>query len=99
MRVALDLGELCRQLRQAEEHELQFDEELNPYLFHTVLSRVWDEEPIRLEEIDFDQFDQEDLITIIDYYEWHDKLCYKIRRINRELVDILPACAKHRAFL
>ena len=30
MRKVLDLGELYKQLRQAEEHEPHFDEELNP---------------------------------------------------------------------
>ena len=31
MRKVLDLGELHKQLRQTEEHEPHFDEELNPY--------------------------------------------------------------------
>ena len=37
MRKVLDLGELHKQLRQTEEHEPHFDEELNPYLLDTVL--------------------------------------------------------------
>ena len=60
MRKVLDLGELHKQLRQTEEHEPHFDEELNPYLLDTVLPQLEGEEPIRLEQIDFDQFDEED---------------------------------------
>ena len=59
MRKVLDLGELHKQLRQTEEHEPHFDEELNPYLLDTVLPQLEGEEPIRLEQIDFDQFDEE----------------------------------------
>ena len=55
MRKVLDLGELHKQLRQTEEHEPHFDEELNPYLLDTVLPQLEGEEPIRLEEIDFDR--------------------------------------------
>ena len=63
MRKVLDLGELHKQLRQTEEHEPHFDEELNPYLLDTVLPQLEGEEPIRLEQIDFDQFDEEDPFT------------------------------------
>ena len=55
MRKVLDLGELLKHLRQTEEHEPHFDEVLNPYLLHTVLPQLESEEPIRLEQIDFDQ--------------------------------------------
>ena len=51
MRKVLDLGELHKQLRQTEEHEPHFDEELNPYLLDTVLPQLEGEEPIRLEQI------------------------------------------------
>ena len=40
MRKVLDLGELHKQLRQTEEHEPHFDEELNPYLLDTVLPQL-----------------------------------------------------------
>ena len=40
MRKVLDLGELHKQLRQTEEHEPHFDEELNPYLL-TQFFRNW----------------------------------------------------------
>ena len=46
MRKVLDLGELHKQLRQTEEHEPHFDEELNPYLLDTVLPQLEGEEPI-----------------------------------------------------
>lgn len=99
MRKVLDLGELCKQLRQAEEYEPQFDKELNPYLFHTVLPQLEGEEPLRLEQIDFDQFDEDDPFTIIDYYYWQESLCSKMRQINRRISNILPSCVKKRAFL
>ena len=70
MRKVLDLGELHKQLRQTEEHEPHFDEELNPYLLDTVLPQLEGEEPIRLEQIDFDQFDEEDPFTILPPVGW-----------------------------
>ena len=90
MRKVLDLGELHKQLRQTEEHEPHFDEELNPYLLDTVLPQLEGEEPIRLEQIDF---------TILDYYYWRENLCNTMRHINRRISDILPSCVKTRAFL
>lgn len=99
MRRVLDLGELHQQLRQAEEHEPHFDEELNPYLLDTVLPQLEGEEPIRLEQIDFDQFDEEDPFTILDYYYWRENLCSKMYRINKRISNILPSCVKTRAFL
>ena len=51
MRKVLDLGELHKQLRQTEEHEPHFDEELNPYLLDTVLPQLEGEEPIRRENL------------------------------------------------
>lgn len=76
MRKVLDLGELHKQLRQTEEHEPHFDEELNPYLLDTVLPQLEGEEPIRLEQIDFDQFDEEDPFTILDYYYWRERALF-----------------------
>ena len=99
MRKVLDLGELYKQLRQAEEHEPHFDEELNPYLLDTVLPQLEGEEPIRLEQIDFDQFDEEDPLTILKYYYWQEIRCGKMRHINGRIADILPSCVKTRAFL
>jgi len=99
MRKVLDLGELLKQLKQTEEHEPRFDEELNPYLLHTVLPRLEGKEPIRLEQIDFEQFDEDDPFAIIRYYCWQDGLCGDMRRINDRISDILPACTKARAFL
>ena len=99
MRKVLDLGELHKQLRQTEEHEPHCDEELNPYLLDTVLPQLEGEEPIRLEQIDFDQFDEEDPFTILDYYYWRENLCNTMRHINRRISDILPSCVKTRAFL
>ena len=77
MRKVLDLGELHKQLRQTEEHEPHFDEELNPYLLDTVLPQLEGEEPIRLEQIDFDQFDEEDPFTILDYYAPHQQADFR----------------------
>ena len=99
MRKVLDLGELHKQLRQTEEHEPHFDEELNPYLLDTVLPQLEGEEPIRLEQIDFDQFDEEDPFTILDYYYWRGKIFYKKRPHNKRVFRILPSCVKTRAFL
>lgn len=99
MRKVLDLGELLKHLRQTEEHEPHFDEVLNPYLLHTVLPQLESEEPIRLEQIDFDQFDEDDPFTIIRYYCWKEDLCRNMHRINKRISNVLPSCVKTRAFL
>lgn len=97
MRKVLDLGELHKQLRQTEEHEPHFDEELNPYLLDTVLPQLEGEEPIRLEQIDFDQFDEEDPFTILDYYYWRENLCNTMRHINRRISDILAVLCENQS--
>ena len=88
MRKVLDLGELLKHLRQTEEHEPHF-----------VLPQLESEEPIRLEQIDFDQFDEDDPFTIIRYYCWKEDLCRNMHRINKRISDVLPSCVKTRAFL
>ena len=99
MRKVLDLGELHKQLRQTEEHEPHFDEELNPYLLDTVLPQLEGEEPIRLEQIDFDQFDEEDPFTILDYYYWRENLCNTMPHQQADFRHFAVLCENQSVFI
>ena len=99
MRAKLDIHVLCWELRQAEEREPQFGEELNPYLLHTVLPRLEREEAVMLKEIDLSAFDAEDPGTILEYFDWKEKVKNDVHRMTGRLCDQNPAPSKMRSFL
>ena len=99
MKVQLDLDVLHHELRQLKEQEPQYEQELNPYLMDTILPRLEHEESVALGEIDFEQFDEEDLLILIDYFNWWEGLQYPIYSLNRLLREIPPSSVKTRAFL
>ena len=99
MRAKLDLHVLCRELRKAEEREPQFDEELSPYLLHTVLPRLERGETVKLKEIDLSAFDAEDPGTILEYFGWKENVKNDVRRLTGRLCDQNPVPAKTRSFL
>ena len=66
MNMRLDLDVLHHELRQLKEQEPQYEQELNPYLMNTILPRLEREERVALGEIAVDQFDEEDLLILID---------------------------------
>ena len=99
MKVQLDLDVLHHELRQLKEQEPQYEQELNPYLMDTILARLEHEESVALGEIDFEQFDEEDLLILIDYFNWWEGLQYPIYSLNRRLREIPPSSVKTRAFL
>lgn len=99
MNMRLDLDVLYHELRQLKEQEPQYEQELNPYLMNTILPRLEREESVALGEIDFEQFDEEDLLILIDYFDWWERLQYPISSLNRRLREIPPSSIKTRAFL
>lgn len=99
MNMRLDLDVLHHELRQLKEQEPQYEQELNPYLMNTILPRLECEESVALGEIDFEQFDEEDLLILIDYFDWWERLQYPISSLNRRLREIPPSSIKTRAFL
>lgn len=99
MNIRLDLDVLHHELRQLKEQEPQYEQELNPYLMNALLPRLEREESVKLDEIDFEQFDEEDLFILIDYFNWWERLQYPIFSLNRRLSEIPPSSIKTKAFL
>lgn len=99
MIMRLNLDTLHDKLRQVKEQEPQYEQELNPYLMNTILPRLEREECVELGEIDFEQFDEEDLLILIDYFDWWEGLQYPICSLNRRLREIPPSSIKTRTFL
>lgn len=99
MNMQLDLDVLHHELRQLKEQEPQYEQEPNPYLMDTILPRLEREESVELGEIDFEQFDEDDLLILIDYFDWWEGLQYTICSLNKHLRKIPPSSIKTRAFL
>lgn len=93
----LNLEALISQLREVEENEPQFDEEVNPYLLNTVVPML--HKAVSLDQIDLNEFDEEDPLTILRYFGWKNDLSRKMYQLNSRLCQIPPACVKARAFL
>lgn len=98
MRTVLDLHMLAGQLKQADEREPHFDEELNPYLFETVLPML-EQGKVTLSQIALNEFDSEDPLTILRYYDWKNDLFREMFSLNNRICEIPPVCTKARAFL
>ena len=99
MNMRLDLDVLHHELRQLKEQEPQYEQELNLYLMDTILPRLEREESVELGEIDFEQFDEEDIFILSDYFNWWERLQYSMCSLNRRLREIPPSSVKTRVFL
>ena len=65
----LRVNTLCRELDKAKEGEDISSAELNTYLLEKVLRPTMEENPPRLSEIDFEQFEHDDIAELADYCE------------------------------
>lgn len=99
MSLSLNVKTLCSQLREVEEQEPNFGEELNPYLMDTILPQLAQGKLIILKDINFDQFDEIDPPIIIEYMGWKRNLRRELTRINENIHKILPSYIKVRTFL
>lgn len=94
----MDLENLCRLLVSADEEESVSSEDCNLYLLEKVLSPLMRDETVLLKDIDFSQFDAEDIHTLDGYYQSLEMQGQKLMGLAGTVAAIEPAACKVRRF-
>lgn len=94
----MDLKNLCGLLASAGEEESVSSRDCNPYLLEEVLRPLMRDETVLLKDIDFSQFDAEDIHTLNGYYQSLEMQGRKLMGLVGTVAAIEPAACKARQF-
>ena len=92
----LDLKRLSRQFAAAK--EAVPSEGCNAYLLEQVLRPLMAGKTLRLREVDFSQFDSEDVRTLAGYYHELEMQGQKLKQFVGALASLAPSACKVRQF-
>ena len=93
-----DLNCLCQLLASAPDEEIVSSEGCNAYLMEKVFRPMLRGEPPRIGEIDYGQFEEDDIGIVAAYF---DRLWYQAQKIEQfvgAVSSIDPAACKVRRF-
>lgn len=96
MRIDRDM--LLRELRQAEPSEGLSTEDCNPYLLERVLLPMMRGQTVRIGDVDFSLFDEEDVSAAQEYHDRFFSCSYELRRLLRKVAEIEPQASRKRLF-
>lgn len=94
----LHLKTLCREFHHAEERETVPRGETNPYLLEKVLWPTLQGNAPLLGEIDYDQFDDDDISKLCGYYEKIHDTALKLAQFSSAAMSIEPVPCRSRQF-
>ena len=94
----MDLKGLCSLLAKANEEESVSTEDGNAYLLHQVLRPLMREETVLLKDIDFSQFDYEDIHWLSSYYHSLEMQGRKLMQMVGAVSNMEPVACKARRF-
>lgn len=94
----MDLKNLCGLLASAGEEESVSSKDCNPYLLEKVLRPLMRAEAVLLKDIDFSQFDAEDIHTLKSYYYSLEMQGQRLMGLVGTVAAIEPAARKVRQF-
>ncbi len=94
----MDLEQLCKLLAQAKEKDADPMEDCNTYLLERVLRPLMRSETVLLKDVDFGQFDIEDIGQLVEYYESLEVQGGKLSQLAGALANIAPTACKSRRF-
>lgn len=94
----LRVNTLCRELDKAKEGEDISSAELNTYLLEKVLRPTMEGNPPRLSEIDFEQFEHDDITELADYCERLGVISSKLRQFVGAVAAIPAIPCRSRQF-
>ena len=93
----LDLRKFCLLLSQAGE-QTEPDVDVNPYLLDHVLMPTLNGDIVRIGDIDFSRFDEEDIESLAEYYDCLCRTQRNAARLREKVGEIPPTACKARAF-
>ncbi len=94
----LHLKELCRELGRAKEEETVPTAGVNPYLLEKVFRPALRGEAPMIRKIDYDQFEEEDIGGLCDYYESMWKTSQKLELFAGAVANLDPVACRNRRF-
>ena len=94
----MDLKCLCKHLARAKEEEAVSTANCNPYLLERVLRPLMRQETVLLKDVDFGQFDVEDIQEITGYYESLEMQGRKLMELVGAFANLEPVACKTRRF-
>ena len=93
----LDLKKFCLLLSQAG-GQIKPDVDVNPYLLDHVLTPTLNGDNVRVGDIDFSRFDEQEIEELAEYYDCLCETHRDIARLRTKVSEIPPAAGKVRAF-
>lgn len=94
----LHLKDLSRAFRRAEAAETTPTEGVNFYLLEEVLRPTLQENPPRLKDIDYAQFEEDDLYELAGYYEQLEATSKKLSQFVGAVATLDPVPCRSRQF-
>ena len=94
----LDLQVLQASLNELPSEETVDSSEVNPYLLNEVLRPLLSGKVLHYGDIDFSEFDADDLRVISDYCDKRDHAMCGLQKIVTGLVEARASACKSRAF-
>lgn len=94
----MDLKLLCKELSQAKAEEAVSTRDCNSYLLDHVLRPLMRDETLLLKNIDFSQFDAEDIHTLNGYYQSLEMQGQRLMGLVGTVAAIEPVAHKARQF-
>lgn len=94
----LRLKDLCREFGRAKEEESVPSEGINPYLLEKVLRPALQGNAPKLGDIDYEQFDVEDIGALSNYYDNVEKVAEKLGQFVSAAASLPPVPSRERLF-
>ncbi len=94
----MDLKGLCTRLAQAKEEETVSTKGVDEYLLNKVLRPLMRNETLLLKDIDFGQFDSDDVHRLTSYYESLEMQGRKLEQLAGVFDGMEPVACKARRF-
>lgn len=94
----LDLTNLCREFMSVKEGDITPADGVNPYLLKTVLRPAMQGNPPILADIDYNQFEDDDISDLADYCERLEFAARKLEQFVGAVASIKAIAARSRQF-
>ena len=94
----LDLKLLSRNLVHAPDGPAVSSEGVNPYLLERIFTPAMNGQAVRVADIDFDAFGEDEIDVLAGYYDQLDQMSRRVREFAVALAGAVPTAGAARAF-
>ena len=94
----VDLNILRKKLSELPSEETVDSSEVNPYLLNEVLRPLLAGTELRYGDVDYSQFEADDLRMIAHYCDMRDSVCSGLRNLLVGIAESVPSACKKKAY-